>query len=121
MKKIILIIMIYMPLCFSQSIIPNPTINPGTNYTFLWNEVIGDFDGDGSADILLVWKALALDKFVITIYSHAKESYLLQTNSEFGTRDAIKFADTNNDKKVELIVGTRIYLFSPAVNKKKGQ
>jgi hypothetical protein len=91
---------------------------------------IGDFDGDKSDDIYIIW-SIAIPYSVVNniggaswhfdfnffgIYSLKKGSYILQ---DVGNAAKVETGDFNGDSLVEFIVGKKIYQSSTVLAKKK--
>jgi hypothetical protein len=90
---------------------------------------IGDFDGDKSDDIYIIWSAVIpltytknggwsthYDFYFFGIYSLKKGSYILQ---DVGNSAKVETGDFNGDSLVEFIVGKKIYQSSIVLSKKK--
>ena len=73
---------------------------------------IGDFDGDGSDDILVIWAENVTFKKTITVYSAMKSSYLLAVTS--WTEDdkiMISYGDYLGTGKSCLVFDGKLYSF----------
>jgi hypothetical protein len=124
MNKTVLIACVLASICFSQTAIPFPPDIPGaSSQSIIFLKAIGDYDGDGTNDVFVVW-GLEYAAVAYCIYSYSKQAYLLEvpgsgiglTAAGMPTWDA---ADINNDKKVELILGRAIYSYNSSQVKKK--
>lgn len=107
---------------FSQTAFPALTKIPGVNDSDVQKTiVIGDYDGDGSDDIVIEWQSQgsqpAYENYGIAIYSYSKNTYLLQM--PWTGAKSVSFADLNNDKRVEVIIGNKIYAYTSNIVKKK--
>jgi hypothetical protein len=91
---------------------------------------IGDFDGDKSDDIFIVWQVNVnviyyhqstqngtdLTVSMFGVYSHKKSTYLLQ---EAGNATRVETGDFNGDSLMEFIIGNKIYQSTSVLTKKK--
>lgn len=101
---------------FSQTNIPVPIefldfdINSVTN--------IGDFDGDGSEDMVV--KFAGYNIYAISIYSFKKNQHLLKVGPSQNTTFPLStFGDFNGDKLNEVVIDGIIYEYSNTLAKKK--
>jgi hypothetical protein len=117
MRNVLLLIGFMVSFCFAQDSIPYPPAIP-TGYSVYWVESVGDYDGDGSADVAMLLTGPG-NPVYICIYSYAKGSYLLQASTSYSERTKFSFGDINNDGKIEVIACNVIYKYSSSMSKKK--
>jgi hypothetical protein len=123
MNKFLLSLLVLCSFSFSQTSFPPLTQLPLANVSrVVQTIVIGDYDGDGTNDILVEFNAgdsNSINTYAIAIYSYTKETYLLQLNIGYTSTPLISYGDVNNDKKVEVIIGNKIYAYNSSLVKKK--
>jgi len=83
-NKFLLSLLVLCSFSFSQTSFPPLTQLPLANVSrVVQTIVIGDYDGDGTNDILVEFNAgdsNSINTYAIAIYSYTKETYLLQLN-----------------------------------------
>jgi hypothetical protein len=117
MRNALLLIGVVGTICLAQDSISYPPAIP-SGCSIRWVECVGDFDGDGSADVAMLWSNYSTNIY-ICIYSYAKGSYLLQAQTTYSDRLAFSFGDINNDKEIEVVAYNVIYKYSATMSKKK--
>jgi hypothetical protein len=102
---------------FAQTNIPTP---PGTTGETVYKVIaIGDYDGDGCDDILVWWNHQSPSDIEYSVYSFKKSQHLLTIKfGDVGNGYQLA-ADLNGDKKVEIVVGSKIYSYNSTLSKKK--
>jgi hypothetical protein len=82
---------------------------------------IGDFDGDGSVDICIIY-ADNVGNAIMGIYSVKKAKYLF-TETKKGLTDQVYrnliFGDFDGDGKNEIVLSGILYAYSSTMSKKK--
>jgi len=120
MKKVILLILAAFALSFSQTAIPKPTGCAATAYLNGTPINIGDFDGDGSDDLFLIFYDSNNSTYFFGVYSFKKNLYLLvQTTTTTLDPSFFVFGDFDGDKINEIVVNGIIYKYSSSSAKKK--
>jgi len=115
MYKILFTVFLVAVSIFAQTDIPNP---PGTSGGTVYQVfTIGDYDGDGCDDILIHWDGNNSDHIEYSVYSFKKSQHLLTIKYD-GSNYRLA-ADLNGDKKVEIVVGSKIYSYDSSLSKKK--
>ncbi len=121
MKKRILIAMLTTSIFCAEVEINNPDISGDNNQYPLVNKVIGDFDGDGKDDLLLLTGHQSSGSSYVdrmTIYSYSKREVLLSVAGASNYReksDAVAFSDLDGDGTVEVFFGLKVYNYKTGV------
>jgi hypothetical protein len=124
MSKLFLAIMTLSISLYGQTEIPAPPETKEWTSVIVTSRIIGDFDRDGSNDILCLWYGRDNSGacYMFSVYSYKKSVHLLTIPSEPGITyesiDEVVGGDINNDEKVELIYRNKIYEYSSTLSKK---
>lgn len=110
MKKYLIFLAVASMLFAGEHVIPKPSaVTPAM--TIKGKEAIGDFDGDKTNDLLIVWHDAAKNQDLYGVYSYSKNKYLIFVGTAANIKKDYVAADLNKDGKVELVLGFRIYSF----------
>jgi hypothetical protein len=120
MQKAFLLCIVLGSLIYGQTTIPYPP-EASQNAELRGGKIIGDFDGDGSNDIYFAWYTTVngVTQGHFGVYSLKKQLYLLKVLSGVDLSLGFDSGDLNNDSKVELLIGNKIYEYTGATAKKK--
>lgn len=117
MKKLLIGLFLFAVGNAGEVIIDNPDIEHDKDRDPLRTEHIGDYDGDGTGDILLLTgygNNTGHTVYRVTVYSYNKKQVVLSVGDIEGTytlADAVTAADLDGDNTVEIIFGTRIFSY----------
>jgi hypothetical protein len=124
MRITFLLIALLTTASFSQTKLPLPSQIQKVDTGYVYQAtVIGDYDGDGKKDLLVVFGRPVQSNFGVCIYSYSKGEYLLQlhlTELPIISYGNLTGSYSNvNTEIVELIVNNTIYSYNSSMVKKK--